>query len=297
MRNPDTGKTTMKLRPKEEWVHVDAPHLRIVPKELWKVVEDRRREWQRVAGGKGGRKPRYILTGLLVCAECGRHYVLRTNGPNGGGYYSCATRTNRGKLMCSNGRTVRRDRLEETLLRFVFDEVFSPDTVAYVSKKVNEALARRATPPDVARKKTERELAKAQAEAENIKQAVRLGKATATLLEMLEQAERRTAELEAALKAVPAKRNPATVLPSVVIRYLTDLRTSLRRDPERARGLLGKLLGPITLRRDGDKLVAEMRGNLPALLEVEGEALYNPGSPNPLRTLWNSWPTVEVQVA
>jgi hypothetical protein len=45
---------------------------------------------------------------------------------------------------------------------------------------------------------------------------------------------------------------------------------------------LARLLGPITLSRDGDKLVAEMRGNLPALLEVS-EELYNRGAGSPVR--------------
>ncbi len=116
-----------------------------------------------------------------------------------------------------------------------------------------------------------------QAESENIKQAVKLGKATGTLLEMLEQAEQRATELEAAIK-VPVKTNTVSVLPSVVEGYLKDLRGSLNRDHERARDLLAKLLGPITLRREGGKLIAEMKGNLPALLEMGEEALYKRGS-------------------
>ena len=67
------------------------------------------------------------------------------------------------------------------------------------------------------------------------------------------------------------------ILPSVVEGYLRDLRGSFGRDPERARGLLAKLLGPITLHRDGDRLMAEMRGNLPALLDIN-EELYNRGA-------------------
>jgi len=63
------------------------------------------------------------------------------------------------------------------------------------------------------------------------------------------------------------------------------------RDPEGARELLARLLRPITLRRDGDKVVAEMKGNLPALLETNGGTLYNPGSPSPLRVLYN-WPAL-----
>ncbi len=68
------------------------------------------------------------------------------------------------------------------------------------------------------------------------------------------------------------------VLPSVVEKYLRELKESLNRDPERARGLLAKLLGPITLRRDGNRLIAELKGNLPALLRMDGEALYNRGA-------------------
>jgi hypothetical protein len=74
-------------------------------------------------------------------------------------------------------------------------------------------------------------------------------------------------------------------LPSVVEGYLQDLRGLLGRDPERARELLAKLLGPIRLRRDGDNLVAEMISNLPAPLEMGGEALYNFGSMGPSRDI------------
>ncbi len=66
---------------------------------------------------------------------------------------------------------------------------------------------------------------------------------------------------------------------STGVGYLKDLRGSLNRNPEGARELLAKLLGPITLRREGDKLVAELKGNLHALLEMDrGEALYNCGA-------------------
>ncbi len=83
---------------------------------------------------------------------------------------------------------------------------------------------------------------------------------------MLEATERRVAELEAILKA-PAVQSKVAVLPSLVEMYLNDLKGSLRRDTEGARGLQAKLVGQITLKRDGDRLVAELRGNLPAILE------------------------------
>ncbi len=254
-------------------MYADASALRIISDDLWKRVQQRKAAQRQTArGNKEGRKPRYLFSGLLVCPECGQHYIIRSNG-----YYGCATHMNRGKLICSNSRMVRQDRLEEVLLRLIFDEVFSPQTVAYIAEKVNEALARRDGSHSEQRKRLESELAKVRAEAENIKSAVKLGKATAALLEMLEEAQQRTAELEASLKVFATKRDTVAVLPSVVQKYLGELRATLNHNAERARELLAQLLGPITLRPMGDKLIAELKGNLPALLEMD-EALYNCGA-------------------
>ncbi len=105
---------------------------------------------------------------------------------------------------------------------------------------------------------------------ENITNAIRQGIVTPTTKQMLEEVAQQVAHLEAALKTPTVEHDVVAVLPSVVERYLKDLRGSLGRDTERVRGLLAKLLGPITLRRDGDRLAAEMKGNPIALLEMDG---------------------------
>ena len=66
--------------------------------------------------------------------------------------------------------------------------------------------------------------------------------------------------------------------------HLKDLRGTLDHDTERARNLLAKLVGHITLRRNGDRVVAEMRGNLPGLLEID-ERLDNSGAGRGIREL------------
>jgi hypothetical protein len=58
-------------------------------------------------------------------------------------------------------------------------------------------------------------------------------------------------------------------LPGVVETCLRDLEGSLDTDPDEARRLLAKLLGQITLRRDGERLNAEFRGDLLGLLEID----------------------------
>jgi len=78
---------------------------------------------------------------------------------------------------------------------------------------VNEALARRVTPPATARKRQVTELAEARTELENITNAIRQGILTLTTKQMLEEAEQRVAHLEAALKAPATKGGNVSALP------------------------------------------------------------------------------------
>lgn len=265
-RDPDTGKRVMRMRPQEEWVTVEAPDLRIIPDDLWESVQARRAGRRQVARGNlRGRQPKYLFSGLLVCQECGSNYIIHT-----GRYYACSAHVNRGPSICSNGRFARRDRLEEVLLQAIFAEVFSPDTVAYLARKVNEALERLAATPNRLSNRLQFELDQAQGELENIKTAIRRGIITDTTKTMLEEAERRVAELKGAFRVVPARSQKVTALPSTVEAYLKDLKGTLGRDTDRARGLLARLVGRIALRRMGDRLVAEMAGNLPGLINLDG---------------------------
>ena len=85
---------------------------------------------------------------------------------------------------------------------------------------------------------------------------------------MVAETEERISRLEAAL-AVPVEKPKVVYLPGVVEAYACDLKGSLETDPDEARRLLGKLLGRITLRRDGEHLKAEFQGHLRGLLDVE----------------------------
>ena len=272
VRDPDTGRSLMRLRPSEEWLATDVPDLRIVPPELWEAAQKRRLGQRMLAHGNlRGRKAKYLLSGLLTCAECGSHYVIQT-----GGWYGCASHANRGETICSNAALVRRDRAEETILRLVFEEVFDSATLAYLTKKVGEALSRRAMPPIENRKQIEADLTEARRELDNIAAAIKKGIVTDTTKTLLLEAERRVSDLEARLQT--PGRPKVVLLPHVVEKYLKDLKGTLGRDPDRARQLLATLLGPIVLHREGDHMMAEVRGNLRGLLELEEAPFGKSGS-------------------
>jgi len=110
---------------------------------------------------------------------------------------------------------------------------------------------------------------KARTELENIKSAIRQGIITPTTKTMLEETEKHVANLEALLRQTPPAR--IAYLPSVVEACLRDLKATFSTDPDHARALLGRLIGQITLRREGPRLIAEFQGNLVGLLEMEDQ--------------------------
>lgn len=108
-------------------------------------------------------------------------------------------------------------------------------------------------------------------EIENIKSAVKLGKATGSLLEMLEDAERRKALLahpEVSKHAnVQARLERVLIeLPERVQAYLENLETLLARDQvERGKDILASLGTEVVISPDG---TAEIRGDMRKVLSL-----------------------------
>lgn len=193
---------------------MEVPKLRIVSEELWQRVKARQAESEkrRSKGQRGGAtRHAYLFSGLLRCAGCGAHYTAR-----GGGRFVCSFHKNRGPTVCRNSRVVRRDVLEQRLLGVIEQEILSPEAVAYLAEKVNGALQRANYRSMSARRAPEAELREAEQEVENIKQAVRHGKATATLLEMLEAAEAKIQHLRAESRTEPQLKEAVRALPGLV---------------------------------------------------------------------------------
>jgi hypothetical protein len=265
VRDPDTGKRLMRMRPPEEWITTEIPELRIVPQALWDRVQHRRagRRGLSVYSDLRGQRQKYLFSGLLVCGTCGAAYTI-----DSGKYYGCATHRNRGSAVCQNNRQVHRVRLEEALLQLVFHDVFSPEVIRYLTRKVDVALRRLAAAQASPRVLLQADLAKARVQLDNVKQAILQGILTPTTRDLLETCERRVDDLEVQLRTPPKLPTPVA-LASLVQGYLGDLRAALGTNGAYARTLLEKLLGKVTLHQEGHDLVAEVKGNLVGIVGEE----------------------------
>lgn len=145
VRNPETGKARAKPRPREEWVISEAPHLRIVPDELWDKAQkvgkkrpERIQTWARLGGLKKAKPDHvYLFSGLLICGCCGGPIVVA----GGSGYhakYGCAN--HRSNNSCSNNLRIKRVRLEEQLISQIIDVALRRDSFEYVISRFQDQL-------------------------------------------------------------------------------------------------------------------------------------------------------------
>jgi hypothetical protein len=137
----------------------------------------------------------------------------------------------------------------------VSEELFSPDVIAYLTDRVNKALA--------------------------------------ITKEMLLECSEKVAALDAELK-VPTSQPKVVALSTTVMKHLAVLRVAFGRDNERARSALRKLVSQVVLRRHGDRLMAEVTGNLKSLLDLD--AVENDGAGRASQAL-SQWPLSDPIVA
>jgi len=277
--------------PQAEWVWRDMPELRIVPDDVWKRVQARRQNRTWTPGSHGGTHPKYLLSGLLKCGECGANYVLRQHRP-GCQHYGCAVHYDRGPPGCRNGRLVQRGALEQKILTHVFSDLFAPHRLDYTERATAVALERMTHQSADTQAEREQALAAAPRELENTSSAIRQGILTPTTKAMLEDAERPVAALEQVVQ--DAKRRPAPVVSvrSVIERYLHDLNATLSTNMDEARRMLRLALDKIVLRQDGQHLVAEITGNYAGILNL-GECVSSIGAGRGILSLPN-WRSVRV---
>ena len=136
---PGTSKRVCELRPESEWIKVKHPELRIVDDLLWRRVQARLKAARDRSHpntlAKRGRPSKYLLSGLMVCGECGANYIMQDTRA-----YGCSGHTAGGKHLCSNGVRVKRDVAETALLANIKDRLLSDEIIASIEKQFRAAL-------------------------------------------------------------------------------------------------------------------------------------------------------------
>jgi site-specific DNA recombinase len=256
------GTKAYRRRPETDWLRRDAPELRIVSEELWRAVERRReraattfpgvtRDGRRVSRPPAGdlTSP-YLLTGLVTCAACGGPLMAmtRSHGPVGSrrrvSMYGCAYHAKRGRFVCKNDVVIVQTKLDDAFLEALAEAVDERLLARAVRKAVERLQGRRASAADEGTALV-RDRDRTAAAIRNLVDAVKLGRATETLLAelgtqeaALKALERRVADLNGR-QAIPVDK---AALRGRVAAVAAELRDALKQGGARARRLLQRVL-------------------------------------------------------
>jgi site-specific DNA recombinase len=134
-RDPETGDIRQEPRSEEEcekWTR-HFPHLRLVDGDAFETAQQLLQEnyekyaanrrsdgtFRRGGGGSADCTPRHLLSGLIVCAECGSKFHV---GGSNGKYLFCPA-YHRGTCGCQT--TLRRDRAERMILHVIGERILA----------------------------------------------------------------------------------------------------------------------------------------------------------------------------
>lgn len=293
VRKPLTGEKVFQRRDATDVMRVTREDLRIIDAALWNRVQARLRHQSETIGAAvkaglskaaaAGRQgaiasnTRYLLSGILVCGECGSRFIVQGAGQS----YTCATRSHGGKHACSNGFRIPRARAEAELLGSIREELLSDEAVARFQRRVRELYRTHRAAADAEHTKRTRTVERLRREVDVLTDAIVRGGWSKALSERLAKAE---ADLAAAERDVVLDHRLAVKVVDLAPNALRKLRARLAGfdlklkadDLVKARREIGALLGgSVKVLADG---VAEYRPDDGALVSIALGASTPPAS-------------------
>jgi len=307
------GQRRQSIQPSEQWVEIDAPHLRIVPEVLWeaahlRIAGDRGAFGGKTPGGRpvSGTATKYLLTGLGSCAWCGGGIVSATRdfkAHGRRGVYLCGRHRERGTAVCANRHTMPMVSADHAVLDAIERDLLRPPVVEYALNRAIEMFKAAKAGVQPRQDTLRAEIARLQGETSRLAEAIALGKMdSGALLAALQERERRLMALRAELTAMISRvQIPMTRVSEVreqIEARLASWRSVLRRQATEARQIIRTLLVDrlvFTPQRDerGWFYAFAGTGSVSAMLSgiVDAEAMVTPAGFEPaISTLKGSRP-------
>ena len=278
--SPD-GNRDARPNPKEEWLVVPAPELRIIRQELWDRVQARFAEIaakRSAAADKGdnilgaAHRNVFLLSGLLRCCDCGGSYTIV-----GKDRYGCATRRMKG--MCDNSRTIKRQTIEERVLIGLKHRLLEPDALSAFVESLEAELKVRLGDAERDHKDQVKQKKEVEKKIAGMMTAIQNGLFTQTMKAAMEGLESQKLRLDSLLSQ-PVARPPTKLLsmpdlPDLFRRKVAALESLLDHEETKAEAMdrIRSLIDHVDLQplHDGG-MAAELHGELAGILAQSEEA-------------------------
>jgi DNA invertase Pin-like site-specific DNA recombinase len=281
IKDPETGKRVTRLNPESEWISQDVPELRIVPQKQWDKAKARQMGLDARKPGLWRRnRPRYLLSGLIECGECGGGYSKISAT-----HYGCSAARNKGKSVCGNRKTIAKEKLEGAVLSALQKHLMREDLVEVFCQEYLDQLNKLRAERDRAQRSRIAEKKRLEKEADTLIQAIKDGIDTRMVKGPLKRISDRLDELEAETERDRVSKSPKPLVhPAMAKRYrqeVENLRKALENQDARTEAAdhLRELIGKIVLTPEPgrDDLRIDLHGDLAGILQIASQKKARPG--------------------
>jgi hypothetical protein len=250
MRKGYKGGTKVRTkREAAEVLTVERPDLAIITDDMWQAARARGNKTTKPWHVQKGGTPRYLLTGLAVCAECGGGIQANSSrfGDKTIPLYMCGYNHDRGPSVCTNKLRRPAHDVDEAVLTRLQEICLHPGVAQRITDAVREKLTQQAAGSDGEVTRLSKVVSRLQREVGHLTEAITIGGGVLpSLVAKLSQVQ---AELTSAeLQLADAKSAPGVVakgldgLAEEVSRHLAATAALLREDRGKAKEALRRLL-------------------------------------------------------
>ncbi len=275
VKDPETGLRQSRARPESELVVTGVPTLRIIPPELWDAVKARQAALENVSTARASdeqpvpfwskQRPRYLFSGLMQCGVCGGGFSKISAAR-----FGCSTARNKGATACTNLLTLRRDRLEKTVLEGIATRLMDPEVFKIFVVEFTAEWNKLQAEMSADRGALEVELIRVRAQIERLVDALADGTPAAAINSRLAIMEKRRLQLEQSLtqSEAPAPRLHPNLAEVYRQRAASLSEALVHDDGAEAREHIRGLIDHILVVPDGGALHIEIRGELASILAL-----------------------------
>ncbi|SNR44386.1 recombinase family protein [Puniceibacterium sediminis] len=258
-RDPDTGNRISRPAAAEDIIYCEEPGLQIVDDHIWNVVQDRLDETTQKYSRKStplnkSHRATYLLSRLIKCECCGDSYTVVAQER-----YGCSTRKTKGLSVCSNTKTITKQKIEARVLARLRAGLLAPEMAGRFASEVRSLLEAEAQQLAPDKMQLEADLIKVNRAIERILDRLETDELGDALVDRLRAREAERARIRNALEDAEAARHPIS-LPTVKdleqiyagqVKRLESLLAGSNQMVE-ANALIGELVGCVYVAPDPD---------------------------------------------